>query len=414
MEASSVRLRDPEFVKDPFPILDLLRDKLPVFRSDEFNAVVVSRYDDVVAVLKDAETFSSQWIHKVRAIFSPQESVRKVLADGYPDDLALIWADGADHSYHADIVRPFLTAAALKLMEPTVREICQEVVDQLEPGVEVNLVEQFTTPIAINTMCAFVGVGREKVDIVVEGADAEIALQGAFTTEEQCVEYARQYVAFQHLLADELEDRKANPKDDLLTAIANPPDRDDGGKVLDKHLQISLVKLAVIAGNETTRGLISQCLLNIANDPSVLDRISNDRAALESFIEETLRVSPPVMISYRIATRDTEIAGFPVKEGEVVIVSTGAANHDPSKFTCPHDHNIDRENVRRHLSFGFGAHYCIGFGLARMETRLALETFLERFDPPILSKTHDPERYPSFLVYNLHNLPATLRVKSGV
>jgi cytochrome P450 len=298
-------------------------------------------------------------------------------------------------------------------MEPSVRAICQEVVDQLEAGVELDLVEGFTTPIAINTMCSFIGVAPEKTAIVVNGGDAEVALHGAFTTEEQALQYARDYVAFQHLLADELEDRKVNPRNDLMTAIANPPARDDGGEVLDKYLQISLVKLAVIAGNETTRGLISQCLLEIAKDPSILDRVSKDRVALENFIEETLRMYPPVMISYRIATRDTEIGGFPVKEDEVVVVSNASGNYDTSKFACPYQPDIDRENVRKHLSFGFGAHYCIGFGLARMEARLALETFLERFDAPILSKTRDPERYASFLLYNLTHLPATLQLKTS-
>jgi cytochrome P450 len=308
-------------------------------------------------------------------------------------------------------VRPFLTSAALKDKEPAIEALVKEVVDDLEPGVDLDLVERFSIPISVNTMCEFVGLSPDHRDLVLAGADAEVALHGAFTSEEESLQHARAWVEFQHLLANEIEDRQSNPSSDLTSGIANPPARDDGYK-LTQYEMVSLAKLAVIAGNETTRGLLSHCLLNLAKYPALLDRIRNDRVALEGFIEETLRLAPPVMSAYRVATCDTEIAGVEVKEGEIVIVSYGGANYDPAKFACPYEHDIDRENVRRHLGFGFGLHYCMGFSLARLETRIALERFIERFDAPELIPDEAPSRYGSILVYSLQHLPARLQLRA--
>jgi cytochrome P450 len=404
-------IADPSSLESPFPAYDTIRAEAPVFRDPQLGIILVTRFEDVFTVLRDVETYSNRWVAKVRGRVSQPASVAAVLAEGYPEGETLVWADGTDHDFHASLLKPFVTPGAVRAMEPALRAMAGALVADLKVGIRLDLVQAISIPMAIQTMCHFAGIPREKSTLFAEAGDAEAALMGAVLTEEEGVEHARVYVELQHYLAGLLEDRESNPGNDLVSFVANalPPHGKAPLTIVEK---LSLVKLAVVAGNETTRSLISSCVLKLAQDPSLIERIRADAKVMEGFIEETLRAEPPVMLLFRIATRDVELGGIPIAAGEVLAVCYGSANYDESAFPEPYKFDAARENVRRHLSFGFGVHYCIGAPLARLETRVVLTELLDRFDG--IELAGEPPRYQAFYLGRLlKSLSVVLHERDG-
>jgi cytochrome P450 len=405
---ASISLIAPETFRDPFPVYDIVRAEEPVFRSPELGMVVVTRYEDVAMVLRDTDAFSSRWLSRVHTYQLGSPAVTAILEEGYPDVDVLSMADGGDHAFHADLLRPFLNPGAVRALAPAFERIASGLVADLPSGEPFDIVSRFSVPMAIAAMCEFVGISADRGDLFNEAADAEVALlQGAGLNEADAVRNARLYVELQHVIATELADRLESPRDDLVTAIATaqPP---NGAVEFSSAHRVAMVKVAVVAGNETTRGLISSCIQVLASRPELVPVIRADERAMERFIEEVLRAKPPVMSLFRVAAHDTVIGEVEVREGELLAVSYGSSNYDPAMFADPYSFDIDRANLRRHLSFGLGLHFCMGAPVARLESKIALRTLLNRFD--VMQMDSDQATYPpAFVTHNLSSLHVRLR-----
>lgn len=412
MTAVLPSLTDPATIADPFTAYDLIRENRPVYRNTELGIVLVTRYQDAMRVLTDPDAFSSRWVRRAREHFTPQDSVRKILDQGFEEAEVLTWADGKNHSYHASVLKPFLTPSAVRAMAPALQQIASGLVGKLveswkeNPNKAIDIVQVFAIPMAIEAMCSFVGVPPDRIQLFSKAGDAEVALQGSKLSEEDAIKAAKVFVELQLYIADEIKRRIEKPTDDLISAVANaqPP---EGAEPLSLADQVSLVKLAVVAGNETTRGLISSCFKRFAEHPALMQRARDEGEFLEKFIAETLRTEPPVLLLFRIATEDVTVGDFLIEEGEMVAVCYGAANYDPAAFACPHEFNPERTGDQRHLAFGFGIHYCLGATLARLETEIALSAFLHSFESMRLAE--DALVYnPFFMSRTLANLPIYL------
>jgi cytochrome P450 len=208
-----------------------------------------------------------------------------------------------------------------------------------------------------------------------------------------------------------LEDRRANPRDDILTGLATAKyPEGDTPEIID------VVKSATFlfaAGQETTTKLLSAAMRVLAENPAVVERLRNDRTRIPNFVEEMLRMESPVKSAFRLAKKDTVLAGVEIPAGTILMINPGAINRDPRRFECPHEFDIDRHNVREHLAFSRGAHSCPGGPLARVEGRVSIERILDRMtnialDPEFHGPDRDQFNYePTFILRGLTEIHIT-------
>ncbi|HEV8625727.1 MAG TPA: cytochrome P450 [Acidimicrobiia bacterium] len=398
---------DPEVLADPHIAFDAMRAEGPAYRNDELRMVVVTRYDEVLAVLRDPETFSTKGALKTGG-GKKQSAVGEVLARGFPYTDVLMNTEGDRHAHHAGLVKGYLSAARVRALTAPIQAMVDELLDKLPIGETFEFVSEVSLPLTIGVLCEFTGVPHEHRGLVEQATDAEVSLLGALQSEEQNVANAELIVAMQHLLADLIEQRRNAPQEDLISHVVHTPPP-AGREPLTLAEMVTLLRGVVLGGNETTRGLINSATWTLAGAPELLARVRTDAAAFDRFIEEALRATSPVLMLFRVATRDTEIGGVPVAKGETVGVSYGAANRDPAQFPCPHAWDIDRPDVRRHMAFGFGEHFCVGAPLARLESRLALRSIVDRFSRIEVAPDGAPRFCPSFMVRNMASLPLRVR-----
>ncbi len=405
--SETTSLVSPETIAYPFPVYDRIRLEQPVYRSPELGMVVVTSHADVVEVLRDETRFSAGWLTKAREAAHPNPSIMEVLAEGFPDANVLVYADGDAHRFHAEIVRPFFTPTAIRSLARPFEVIARDLTANLPTGESIDLVAEFSTPMAIQAMCEFVGVPLEKYKLFSEGADAAVALRDPAISEEEGIEAARTYVEFQHYIADQLRDRQKSPRNDPISAIANS-EPSHGQQPLSLTEMVNMTTLLITAGNETTRGALTSCLRLLAEKPEFVPHIMAEDARLDAFIEEALRARPPIMSLFRVVTRDTVLGGVELKQGEMIAVCYGAGNYDPGVFDDPYEFDPGRRNLRRHLAFGMGVHFCMGAPVARLETKVALRQFFQRFQRVELDPARPPEFYNLFIVHNMRKMHAFL------
>jgi cytochrome P450 len=396
---------NPEVVADPFAVYEAMHAKASVVRSEELGGLaVVTGYDDVMQVLQDTATFSSSVIGRG----SSRESVRRVLAEGFEDQAVLVFADGPAHDYHEGLVKPFFQPSRLRALAEPIRQIAGSLCDAIEPG-EIDFVSQFAMGLSIHTLARAIGVpvDQDALELIWAGSTANAVLLGTggnAVSEEFELESARHYVRFQHYIAQLIRDRQRQPADDLISEFVHAPVPAGFEPLTFPHM-VALVVLMIGAGNDTTRSWMASVMLRIASDPELQQRVRKEPDYLQSVLMESLRCDSPVMLLYRRATRDTEVGGVPINEGELVGIAFGAANHDGSRFECPHSFNPDRRNAHTHVAFGYGTHFCIGAPLARLEAKLGLQTFLDRFGTIELSSNDSPAYVPAPITRKLSKLP---------
>jgi cytochrome P450 len=403
-DAARLNYSDPSVKMDPFPVYASMQATAPVVRSEELGGLaIVTGFADVMQVLKDTETFSSGVIGRG----SDRESVRRVLAEGFDDPPMLVTADGTVHEFHAGLVKPYFHPARIRTLADPIRDIANSLCDSIEPG-EVDFIHQYAKGLSIRVLAHVIGsrVEQESINLIYHGAEANAALTGAgpgALSEEQELAYARAYVAFQHHIADLIKARQREPSDDFISEIAHAP-TPPGQEPLTFPELVALAVLVIGAGNETTRSWMGSAMLHIASDQELQHRLRNEPTILKTVLEESLRHDSPVMLLYRLVTKDTEVGGAPISKGEYVGVAFGAANHDPAQFECPHAFDPDRR-ARGHMAFGYGAHFCVGAPLARLEAETGLRTFLDRFGSIQLSDQHPYEYVPFPITRTLATLP---------
>jgi cytochrome P450 len=394
--------KDPAVLADLDSAFDALRAIAPVYRSEELGMVVVTGYEQVLEVLRDPDRFRNKGSLKT-AGGKPQPAVAEVLAEVFPYVDTLIATDGPRHAHHAGLIKSFLTKKRVRDYADRFVALTGEILDKIETGVEVEFVERFSLPLTIGVLCIFTGVPIEHAALVKRSSDAEVNLLGAIQSVEENLANARAIVEMQRLLTDLIAARRDEPADDLISHIVHAP-APDGLAELTLAEQVMILRGVVLGGNETTRGLINAMVLKLASEPDLAARLAGDEQAFSNFIDEGLRHTSPVIMLFRRAARDTELAGVPIARGDMVGVSYGAANHDAARFSCPHAWDLDRPGVTRHLAFGFGTHYCVGSPIARLEAEVALRGILDRYARIELAPGAVPEFYPSFMVRQMNSL----------
>ncbi len=348
-----------ETVRNPYPDWAEARARCPVAQGGGFSSsgrptYQVVAHDEVEAVLRDSETFSS--------------SINQDTMGPYMGTVILAM-EGAEHNQYRSLVsRAFRQSALERWDRELVRPTIDELLDAIAPHGRGDLVRDVTSQYPVKIIAGIVGVPVE--DHARFHTWAEEINTGPLHPERGMAASK----AMREYLTPIVEDRKRNPRDDLISDIVAA--EIDGQRLDDEHIY-GFLRLLMPAGAETTFRAMGNCLVALLTRPDRLDRVRADRSLLPRAIEETLRWETSVTQVARVTTRDVEVAGCPIPKGASIQVITGAANRDGARYEDPDTWRLDRPD-QPHLGFGWGRHLCLGMHLARLELRVGLGAILDR------------------------------------
>ena len=387
----------PEFVADPYPTYHRLRAEDPVHQSP-LGFWVLTRYEDVVASLRDPRMVKEPIAAFVAARFG-------LAAPPTGMGLSMLDRDPPDHTRLRGLVSKAFTPRVIEQLRPHIQQIVDGLLDKVEGGPGMDLIEQFAYPLPVIVICEMLGVpvaDHERfkgwgLDIA-RGLDA-IMLPPDSPVAERSM-HARHALAayFRELIAA----RRAAPRDDMLSGLIAA---EEAGDKLSEDELLATCILLLVAGPETTVNLIGNGSLALLRHPDQRKRLQNDPGLITTAVEELLRFDGPVQRTARIPSEDVVIGGRTIGKGEMVMPFIGAADRDPAQFPNPDRLDLGRTD-NRHIAFGWGIHFCIGAPLARVEGQIAINTLLRR-KPKLALATETPEYRQSLTLRGLSHLPVS-------
>ena len=403
--------RSDSLVSDPFPYFDHLRKRSPVWREPHHGVVMVTGYDEAIAVFRDTATFSS-----CTAVTGPfpgfpvplQGDDVSALIEKHRDELPfsdqITTMDPPKHTAHRALLMKLITPKRLKENEAFMWRLADRQIDEFIAEGECEFIAQFASPFALLVIADLLGVPEE--DHKEFRANMGRSELGS-TTHDGMAHNPLEFL-YQRFSAY-VEDRRRKPRGDVLTGLASAKFPDGSTPEVIDVVRIAANLFA--AGQETTVRLLGAALQLIGERPDLQKLLREDHDRILNFVEETLRIESPVKGDFRLARVATTIGGVSIPAGTTLMVLNGAANRDPRRFEGPAEFRIDRANAREHVSFGQGVHTCPGAPLARAEARVGIQRLLERTsDIRISEAAHGPagarryEYIPTYILRGVTNL----------
>jgi cytochrome P450 len=379
---------------NPYPAYDLLRETGP-FVQGPFGLQIVSRYGEADAILQD-----QAWSHDAEPAFLHPDS------DGSDLPASFLWMEPPDHTRLRRLVSKAFTARGLETLRARVEEVAAEVVDYALEHREIDVVEHLAYPLPLTMIAELIGVPREDHGEVREmsagiarGLDPDTML-----TEAELKARVDGSQHFREYFAKLVAQRRADPQDDLITALANV---EAEGERLTTGEMIATLTVLLVAGHETTVNLLANGVLSLTRNPGQFNLLRENLDLALPAVDELMRYDGPSHATTRMAKQDMEIAGHHFKEGDGVLILLASANRDWRVFENPDRLDLTRyaqsTSIPRHLGFGVGMHYCIGAPLVRLEMECMLREVARRVSK--LTLLVDPPVYrPNIVVRGIHDL----------
>jgi cytochrome P450 len=395
---------DPRLRSDPYEIYRALRAEDPVHWSPMMQVWVLTRYDDVLAVLKDHPHYSSERTKAKNPLVQALESYR--LSSGpLGTTPTMLSIDPPAHTRMRSLVNKAFTPRVVERIRPHIGEIAESLINELpEPG-RIDVVNDFSVPLPVIVIAETLGVpAHDRGKFKQWSTDIAGSLGGPFLPQEALDRSVRAANEIADYFRDQITLRRREPRDDLLSALCAAEEQ---GDLLTEDELIATCILLLVAGNETTTNLIGNGMLALLQHPDQRLLLQEDPALIPSGVEEMLRFDSPAQMTSRIVTGPIELRGRRFEEGQVVLAVISAANRDPEQFADPERFDVARR-PNRHIAFGQGIHYCLGAPLAVAEAQIAFETLLRRLPEPEAA-FEAPQWNQSFILRGLRALPITYK-----
>jgi len=409
MTMESVDVRSDEFLDTPVECLAHIRQQAAVCPTTPEGWMLVTRHDLVKQILLDAETFSSRISKHSAPPDDVAETVAAIRAQGWPYTSALGGSDAPQHTKHRQMVNKAFTPRALQTLEPLVREAAEDLARALPDGAEIDFQAGFGEPLPVWAISKVLGLPMERRHDIRRWSTAAVATIGSNPTPEQWVKYEEDLLDYQLAMKAVLDANRLEPQPGVIAGLAQAiADEDaDEGEGVQMSLLLTLLRELVVAGNETTGKFIAEAIRIFGADESVWERIRQDPEFAIVVVEEALRLSSPTQSIMRITTKDVVLDGVAIPQGTRIMASLASANRDEVFYDQSNRFDPDRENVRQHLAFGGGAHMCIGAGLARMETVVAMQVLAQQVTS-IIPSSHTGAYTRSFIIRGPLEMLATV------
>ena len=380
------------------------------------GAYAVARHQDLLDVLADPETYSSA-VAVPKAYSSEPEVVAELERSSYPETDALVNEDGPEHTAHRKLFETGVTGARVRALVPAMRDKANELIDAFgndprdprdprDPDGPVDLVARYAAPFVQFVINRIIGFPDEDAARVQAWTNDVATIWNLLSPVESRIAAAKRLAGYTRYLQDLIDDRRANPRADMISDLVHGSDGRPG--LPDDHVHSYIRGSVRIAGYDTTRDGITAAVLLYLTTPEVRARFAaNPTATIPRLIEETLRRDAPHRGLFRVTTRAVTLGGTDLPAGALLLLMFGSGNRDETVFTDPDAADLDRPNVRSHLAFGKGKHACPGAPLARAEIRVALETLLNRVPTLELAPGYRPAYVPNPFVRGLKTLMVT-------
>ena len=378
-------------VRDPYPVYAKLREWSPVHYSRLSDAVLLSRYKDVDAILRNHARFTvNPDLRKSRkARYKPPREERSIL-----------FMDPPDHTRLRSLVNKAFTRSAINALEPRIREIMGTLLDDIEDPSGFDLMHTVAIPLPVIVIAEMLGIPQEDRAQFRLWSDQRARLLEPMLTRSERKTADEASVQLSEYFLSIIRSHQGEPRDDIMTRLVQAEEQ---GDTLSETEMLNMLRLLLIAGNETTTNLIGNGMLALLRHPDQLQALRDDPGLIPAAVDELLRYDSPVQMTLRCAVEDCDIDGMAVRAGQDVILLGGSANRDADAFENPDQLDFNRQK-QDHISFGRGIHYCLGAGLARLEGRIAFEMLLERFGSLRLLTDRPAFRY-SIVLRGLTSLP---------
>jgi cytochrome P450 len=377
---------------DPYETYRRLRDEAPAYWNPELRFWVLSRFEDVLEAFRDHTTFSSAGGVALES--------RRPIAHGRPRSQMMIEMDPPDHTVFRRLVSRVFTGTRVAMMEQQVRDIVGGYIDAIAERGSCDLVADISGPFPMDVISAILGIPSADRPVLRAMADKILVREdGTMSIPEDSLEGMFGLLAY---FSDDLGRRERGGEGLISDLIGLQVD----GRALTEDELLGFCLLFVIAGHETTTKLVANAVELLSRHPDQRDAIVNDLSLVPGAVEEVLRFHNSTQYMHRVATRDVEKHGARINEGDSVLLLIGAANHDAREFGSTAEQFDISRRPDRHLAFGYGAHFCLGAALARLEARVALEEIHRRL--PDYAVDHDAKvRFHSSNVTGWTKLPLT-------
>jgi cytochrome P450 len=363
----------PDQRDNPFDVLERARREQPVFYAPAFGLWVVTRHEDVLAVLKDHRRFSSVGALTSTPAPYPTE-VAAVLAEGYPEMPYIIEVDPPLHDRIRGLVTKTFTPRRVAELEPRIVEIAAELIDGFAADGHADIVERFAWPLPLRVLGELFGVPQEDLEQLHRWGTDWLLLQQELPVERRVV-HARGLVELQRYLVAAVEDRFERPTDDLIGALVAARNEIDPPLTAVEIAGLPLDLM--VAGHVTVTRAIGSTLHRLFSYSPLRDHLLDVTLAPKA-IEEILRLESPAQGLFRITTAEVELGGVTLPKGARVMAHFASANRDGCVFADPDAYEPERDDIKQHLAFGKGIHFCIGAPLGRLELGIALPMLLRR------------------------------------
>lgn len=400
-------LFDDKTLKCPYHFDKTLREEAPVYQDPDSGIYVVATYELVREAHKNPAIFSNDFALAKGADEDLDEDIKEAMSKSY--DLGkgtLLTIDDPQHKIYRDELKNFFMAKNLEQYRPWISEFASEMIGKLPRGESFNFVEQFTRPYPLSVIMHVLGMPLEMRDQAFQWTVDNVTVFSQLGDKETLLAAHKRIQEEYEWFANALDERRANPKDDLLNLIAHATYE---GRPLTIEEQLSHCTQFMVAGNETTTATLAEGMRQLCLNPDQQKLVREDRSLIPKLVDESLRVASPTSNMWRMMKEDYTIGGVTIPEGAMVLLKYFSSNHDESMFENPLEFDITRKNVNRHIAFGFGSHVCIGQHLSKLEMIIAWETLLENSSNFTLScEPQSLEYMPNLLLRGLEEIPVII------
>lgn len=406
-----INLLDAETQQCPYDAYKTLREEAPVYKQPGTDIYVVSRYEDVRAILMDPQTFRSgaagtAYRMKTGNIERQQKIAARFAEKGWVPEPTLGNRDDPGHKQMRAMFNEAFRPARIKEMDPIVEKLSYELIDDFIADGQCNWVQQFAVPLPLYIIGEQMGAQREDMWRIKGWTDAFFKRISMMLDEATELEMVDREIEGQHYFQPIFDELRKNPNDGLLSALVNTEIEGWGRPLNDNELHAEMMADTFVGGSETTTNALSAGMKLLIENKDVWHQLKNDPDKyMKVFIEEVLRLESPVQSLMRFVATDCEIQGTKIPAGALVNIRFASANRDDGQFECPEKLNLDRPKPGAHVAFGSGVHHCLGAPLARRELIWGFTAVVDRFEDMAFTEgKNDFSIHPHFLLRSLKAL----------
>lgn len=401
---------DPGINDCPYPAYQTLRDEAPVWFDDRLQGYVVTRHDDVRAVLTDTERFAnSRSANKRSRTVSP-----KILAlyeeTGWVPAPTLAGRDDPNHREMRGLFNHAFRPSQITALEPEIRRVADDLIDDFIDDGVCDWVRQFAVPLPLIIIGVQMGANADDIWRIKAWTDAWVQRLGLMQTPDQVVWSTEMEIEAQHYFQPIFERLRAEPDDTLLSDLVNTEIPEWGRCLTDEELHAEMMADTFVGGSETSTNALSGGVRLLIENPDQWDRLKSDPDRyLPVLVEEVLRLESPVQRLSRTAVVDVDLHGVTIPAGSTVLIGYAAANRDERVFDDASAFDLDRTDAKKHMAFGFGTHFCLGAPLARRELLHGFSALVRRIDEMWFLPDTDVTIAPNYFLRALRELKIGFR-----